>query len=268
MKTLMRYPGAKTKLLPQIFPFIEASLKDRKIFCDAFVGGGSVALHIAEKYPEIKLHLNDKDSYVFAFWKILAANNKDDLSILKEMVSVQPTIELYYKLRKEEPKNLIEAAYRAIFFNRCSFSGDMRRSASPIGGKAQLSKYKVDCRYNVQKLLQKIDEISNLLAGRTEVSNEDINSLDNYENICTYYDPPYVKMGAQLYQEHMNYVEHKKLSETLKEQKNWVLSYDNHPDVLDLYSWADIHFIDATYCIRGTKSNWHKTKEVLILPKS
>lgn len=267
MKTVFRYPGAKNRLLPQIMPFIEKSLQQTWCFYDAFVGGGSVLLEVAEKYPDIQLFANDKDFFVYCFWYIMSQEDDYDIKFLKELVKQKPTIDLYYQLRTDAPRNSVEAAYRAIFFNRTSFSGDMRRTASPIGGKNQNSKYTVDCRYNADKIIKKLDRIHELLAGRTEVTTFDINQYPGLESNCTVYlDPPYWHAGKMLYHEFMKDEEHIQLSENLKNKKHWIMSYDNCNEILDLYSWANIHFIDASYCIRGSKQNWHKTKEVLIVP--
>lgn len=269
MRSCFRYPGAKAKLLPQIMPFIDTSLKSKTKFCDAFVGGGSVLLAVALRYPNIELSCNDKDWLVYCFWKIMASGNKDEIDSLKQKILVKPTIELFYKLRLEAPQNEVEAAYRSLFFNRTSFSGDMRhQKSSPIGGKNQSSVYSIDCRYNAKKLVQQVDAIHKLLYGRVEVSNADINQyIDTLATDTTIYlDPPYVKAGKMLYHEFMKEKEHKDLSDKLKVKSNWILSYDNCKEVLDLYNWASIHFIDAKYCIRGAKETWHKTKEVLIVP--
>jgi len=267
MLSPFRYPGGKNKLLPKIVPFIEQSIKETHKFCDAFIGGGSVLLEIATKFPNIELFCNDKDFFVYCFWKI-ASSNKTELDGLFKLIKQKPTIDLYYKLRENAPTSEVEAAYRAIFFNRTSFSGDMRHGASPIGGKNQQSKYTVDCRYNSDKIIKKIEIIHKLLHNRIIISNLDINNYHilNDNTVTTYLDPPYWVKGKMLYEEYMKDNEHIVLSSLLKKRNNWILSYDNCSHILDLYDWANIHFIDASYCIRGNKKNWHKTKEVLIIP--
>jgi len=268
MKSIFRFPGGKTKLLPQIMPFIEKSLQDTHIFCDAFIGGGSVFLKVAEKYPQMHLFCNDKDYSIFSFWELMGNGTDTDISELKKLIRQIPTIELYYQLRATPPQSIIEAAYQSIFFNRCSFSGDMRHSASPIGGKLQKSKWAIGCRYNEKKLLQQIDHIHELLFGRITVSNKDISDYATIrdQGITIYLDPPYVKAGKQLYQQYMKYDEHNNLANILKFQNNWILSYDNCEEIRELYNWANVQLIDASYCIKGSKTNWNKTKEVLILP--
>lgn len=273
MRSIYRYPGSKAKLLPQILPFIDASLKEASEgFVDAFVGGGSVLLAVAEKYPQLQLYANDKDLDVSAFWEIMSRGTNSELSELKRLLEQKPTTALYYELRQKKPASIsmVEAAYQAIFFNRTSFSGDMRHAASPIGGKNQSSKYTVDCRYNTKKLLEQVDAIHKLLKGRVIVSPYDINSYDAIKNekLTLYIDPPYVIKGNMLYEERMNSSDHLALSKTLSNRKNWILSYDNCPQVLELYDWANINLIDVAYCIKGAKTNWQNTKEVLILPNS
>lgn len=265
---IFRYPGSKAKLLPGILPAIEKLLQTRSTFCDAFVGGGSVLIRIAQLYPDIKLMCNDKDDFVFSFWKIMADGTDADIKALQTLISQTPTIKLFYELRQTEPQSIVEAAYRAIFFNRCSYTGDMRRSSSPQGGRKQLSQYTIGCRYNAPKLIKQIDTIHQLLAGRLVASNQDINDYEVLRdpNIGCYLDPPYVKMGHQLYNFSMKLAEYQQLAANLKNTSNWVLSLDNCEEVREMYQWANIDYIDVSYCIRGSKINWHKTKEVLITP--
>lgn len=267
MLTPFRFPGSKNKLLPQLEKFLDPLLKETNIFGDLFLGGGSVLLNVASRYPKINLKANDKDYNVYCFWKIIGGSNTSDISEVIKLLKIKPTIELFYKLRETPVTSEIEAAYRALFFNRTTFSGDMRAGASPIGGKNQLSKYTVDCRYNADKLIEKIKIINKLLAGRFSITNQDINSCEFItDTFPIYLDPPYYKAGKMLYQEYMIHEEHVKLSKILQERNKWILSYDNCVEIRDLYKLSNIFYIDAKYCIRGSKQSWHETKEIVILP--
>jgi DNA adenine methylase len=235
-------------------------------FCDAFVGGGSVLLEVAKKYPKINLYANDKDSWVASFWQVVADNDTKNLDALLELVAVQPTLELFYKLRETPPNGIVEKAYRSIFFNRTTFSGIAY--SGPIGGKEQKSKYSVDCRYNAIKLKKKILACHELLKGRTIVENVDILSYDilNNYDIPMYLDPPYYIKGDVLYIEKMNDFAHKSLSEILKDRLNWVLSYDDCPEIKSYYKEQIIVDLSARYCINGKKDNWENKNELIILP--
>lgn len=263
--TPFRYPGAKNKLLPTLFPYITNILGDKDVFCDAFVGGGSVALAVAEAYPYIDLILNDKDYNVYCFWKVVSENSAQLSDLLKFVFNTNPTISFFYDLRNYVTDDVVLSAFKAIFFNRTAFSGIY--SSGPIGGAQQKSKYTVDCRYNGKKLVEKILYISTLLKNRTTVYHSDINELlPVIKDVPCYLDPPYVGAGKMLYPVCMNADEHTRLRDQLVARSNWVLSYDNDSFVCDLYKNCKIHTVSGTYCIDGVKSNWKTCGELVITP--
>lgn len=266
IKSPFRYPGGKSKLLPLIIPKINKEIYDNNIsiFCDAFVGGGSVLLEMASN-KNLSLIANDKDKDIYCFWKIISCNNESSINELCSLINCNPTIEMFYNVQNSIPKSEVESAFKALFLNRTTFSGINKERSSPIGGKEQKSKYKVNCRYNANKLIKKVLEINSLLKNRLIVHNLDVIDLFSQLNYCfIYLDPPYYKMGHQLYKEFMNEKEHQVLSDALKERKNWLLSYDNCDEINQLYANSNIEYIDAKYSINGFKTEWKKCKEVLI----
>lgn len=264
--TPFRYPGAKNKLLPILMPHIDEIVSKQEHFIDLFVGGGSVLLEVANKYPKIQLYANDKDYWMSSFWKIVSGDDSKKLEQLLALVAVAPTLELFYKLRKEISTDDVECAYRAIFFNRTTFSGIFY--SGPIGGKGQKSKYTVDCRYNAKKLKEKILNCRKLLIGRTTVSNSDFAECKVFmdQDYPTYLDPPYYVKGDILYNEYMKPLEHEKLSLILGSKSNWILSYDDCPEIRKFYQSNKIIDLSARYCINGKKENWESKNELLILP--
>lgn len=262
--TPFRYPGAKNKLLPVIMEHLTPPLNKQPYFTDLFVGGGSVLLEVARQYPKLWLHANDKDYWMYCFWKIVSEDSNRFASLL-DKVKAQPTLELFYKLREEKTEDEIECAYRAIFFNRTTFSGIL--SSGPIGGKEQKSKYAVDCRYNAIKLQIKILNCRDLLLGRTVVTNDSFFDCEALiDDHCIYADPPYYLKGDMLYPERMNHKDHETLSLLLQKRNNWVLSYDDCPEVREFYKDCKIIDLAARYCINGKKENWENKNELIILP--
>ena len=266
--TPYRYPGAKNKMLPILMEHIDKMLVGKNSFCDAFVGGGSVLLEVATKYPNIKLFCCDKDFGVSSFWNIISDTETDKMEQLIEMLAVKPTVELFDSLRMEREAGKLKSAYKSLFFNRTCFSGITK--SGPIGGKDQLSKYKVDCRYNYKKIKEKILACHKLLVGRTTVHSWDISDyiylID--KDISMYCDPPYVKAGEQLYIQYMTIEEHKQLAECLNKRKSWVLSYDNDLLIPQIYKDCDIYTADSNYCISGEKTQWNRGKsELIIIPR-
>ena len=264
--TPFRYPGSKNKLLPVLMELIEPLVQDDQKFVDVFVGGGSVLLEVANTFPKAELYANDKDYWMYCFWKIVAGTDVNKLNDLLALIETNPTLDLFYKLREEDTKDELRCAYKAIFFNRTTFSGIFY--SGPIGGKEQKSKYTVDCRYNAKKLKSKILACNKLLAGRTQVSNDDFANYEplNKQNYTAYLDPPYYVKGNVLYIEHMKPAEHENLSKILSARGNWVLSYDDCPEIRALYSSKRIFDLAARYCITGKKDNWENKNELIILP--
>ena len=261
-----RYPGSKNKMLPVLIEYLDPLIQHNSSFLDVFVGGGSVLLEIATRYPNINLYANDKNYWIYCFWKIVSDTDSDKLYALLDLIDNQPNLDLFYKLRAEFTSDDIECAYRAVFFNRTTFSGIF--SSGPIGGKEQKSKYKIDCRYNAKKLKDKIVKCHKLLVGRTSVTNFDFSYLSELteENIPAYLDPPYFEAGKKLYPEYMVEEEHNNLQNILSTRNNWVLSYDDCPQIRSLYQNNKIIDLSARYCINGKKETWENKNELIILP--
>jgi len=269
-----RYPGSKNKLLPVLMPYLDSLLANSDVFVEPFVGGGSVVLEVARKYPKLKLFINDSDQWIASFWTIVAGDRNGVLELLNALPSA-PDLKTFQTLSKEPTEGILEAAVKAIFFNRTTFSGLIKRNnngeviSSPIGGAEQKSKWKVDCRYNYQKLKQKILNCHQLLTGRTEVCCVDFSQYEplTKTDFPAYIDPPYVKAGKLLYSEFMMENQHQKLGDILLCRKNWILSYDNDELIKNIYKNCDISNINSKYCINGTKKVWSQKSEFIITPK-
>lgn len=260
-------------MLPILMEHIDKLMVGQNHFIDAFVGGGSVLLSVAEKYPNIQLYANDKDYWVSSFWNVVADPDVQKLNSLLKMLEAQPTIEQFYKLNETPPNDPIECAYRSIYYNRTCFSGIVKKNeqgyvkSNPIGGKKQKSKWKIDCRYNSKKLKEKILYCHKLLVGRTTVECKD---FSNYEVLTksdypVYADPPYFCKGGMLYSENMLLIEHVELATILQKRNNWMLSYDDHPTIRQLYGKSQIIDQSVRYSINGKKTDWKNKNELIIL---
>jgi DNA adenine methylase len=268
MRTPFRYPGAKNRLLPVLMERLSPHLSCPGVtFSDLFVGGGSVLIKVAEEFPEIKLRANDFDTLMSSFWALVAEGNAEKDETFHTLIDVPVTAERFWALRGTEPCGQVESAYYALFFNRTCFSGILK--ASPIGGKKQESKWKVDCRYNADKLHKSYDDLVKLLRGRLTVSARPIADALRKEtwlpSDVLYLDPPYYVQGPALYTEGMDTAQHNEMAHLLQTCKaQWVLSYDGAPEVRSLYLWANVSEVPARYCIKGKKKGWEEKVELII----
>lgn len=264
--TPFRYPGAKNKLLKVLMPYIDQMMIGQNAFCDAFVGGGSVALEVAKKYPKAHIYINDKDWWMYSFWHVVCEGDDHLFEGLLSLIDQKPTLELFNSLKANDTKDKLTCAYKAIFLNRTCFSGIFK--SGPIGGKYQTGKDKIDCRYNADKLKKKIIVIRKLLRDRVTVSNIDINGYLLTINCPMYLDPPYYIKGESLYNIGMKHQEHEKMRDLLMIKNHWLLSYDDCFEIRDMYKdFTDptqMFTINARYCITGNNVKWEDKHEILI----
>lgn len=267
-----RFAGAKNKLLPILQEYLAPILQNGDSYFEPFIGGGSVGLYVAAQYPNIKLFFNDKDEWVSSFWSVVAGEESTFKELLN-LVNTPVSIDKFYQLSETPPITIVDKAYRAIFYNRTCFSGIFKRDvngkikSTPIGGKLQQSKYKVDCRFNAKKISDKLIKCHHLLKNRTTVSNENVVNFINKCNGPIYLDPPYFVKASMLYHEYMSNDEHIQLSQLLQQKKQWVLSYDDCSEIRQLYGNSNIIDLKARYCINGKKDSWIFKNELIIIPK-
>lgn len=253
-----RYPGGKRRLLPQIMPALQNLDGISENFSDVFVGGGSVALAVADTNPSTCIHMNDKDTRVAAFWKVTASDSVDELI---DKLDVEPTWDLFTDTQSRKVASDVDLAFQAIFLNRTAYSGIL--NAGPLGGKKQDGKTKINSRYYSKVLKEKILACNQLLADRTVVTCKDFREVltTPRQHIAMYLDPPYVEKGNDLYPIGMSHEDHAALAAMLKKHANWLLSYDDCALTRSLYSPEDIMMVPARYCI-GNK--WENKSELLI----
>jgi len=262
---IFRYPGGKTRLLKEIIPGL-LRLDHSGDYYEPFVGGGSVACRIAKDFRGKIINVNDADPWIYSFWKLFELDSDSDFYRLFSMINTAPTIKKFLKLRGYRANGgTVDLAYKAIFFNRTTFSGIA--SAGPIGGIMQKSKWKIDCRYNPKLMISKINEMRALFRSRIRVSN--LHFIDFIKKIpqigsFIYADPPYYKKGRDLYNIWMNENEHIALSRILHRRRNWLLSYDDSPVIRALYAPSGVRNISVRYSSSGGKKSWKNGNEFLI----
>ena len=94
---------------------------------------------------------------LYSFWHSVL-NQPEQLCRMIEDTSV--SIEEWYKQRniqKSKTSSLIEKGFSTFFLNRTNRSGIIKGGV--IGGMSQSGKYKLDCRYNKERLINLINEI-------------------------------------------------------------------------------------------------------------
>lgn len=253
----LRYPGGKRKLVAHVADFLgRQGLTQVDRVIEPFAGGASVSIALLEAGVAQQAVLNDIDPLIAAFWKTVFSRKAGEL--VDRILSAEVTLGTWEALRSSEPRCELERAFKCLFLNRTSFSGSLQSAAGPIGGKAQTGAYRIDCRWNPERLANRISELS-ALAPRVEVRCSDFKRfIGSYKASHTrrpttetlwYLDPPFFHKADKLYRYCFDDADHRTLRKTvLSLNGTWMLSYDNCAESRSMYSDCKARsFVDMRY---------------------
>lgn len=210
-------------------------------YAEPYAGGSGLALRLLFEEYVSNIYINDLDKSIYSFWTSIL-NRSDEFCEWVKTVKVSVRNWRKYKeiqSSTDEIEDVFELAKSTFFLNRTNVSGVIKGGI--IGGINQTGKYKIDARFNKAELIERIKRIA-LLKHRIHVSNFDgisfINKLNKKkEEVFIYLDPPYLQKGADLYMNFYSNRDHEKLSRHVaKMRKRWMVSYDHHEFILNLYA--------------------------------
>lgn len=240
----LRYPGGKGQLINFIKKVYTSNKLLGKTYVEPYTGGGAVALALLMDGFTDKIVINDYDRSIYAFWYSLLNHSQEFLELIK---STDVTIENWKKQKliqkNKDTAEILELGFSTFFLNRTNRSGIIK--AGVIGGIKQDGEWKMDVRFNKTDLLKRFERIINYKS-QIELHNLDtcdlITTLTKQEkfieNSFFYFDPPYYLKGKDLYVNFYKDQDHIELRNKIFELNDgsWILSYDNHSRIDELYS--------------------------------
>ena len=260
----LRYPGGKTFLFPFFDNVIKENGLEKVTYVEPFAGGAGAALALLFLEKVDHIVINDLDKAIYSFWRSAIF---DSVKFIKKIHSTPITIKEWKKQKaiySDPHAPRFERGFATFFLNRTNVSGIL--DGGPIGGIKQKGNYKIDARFNKEKLAERIRQLS-LYKNRISVFNKDgldlIKDYLNKKNTFIYLDPPYFEKGATLYLNHYKKDNHKALSDQLNKNSDafWLLTYDNKKEIKSLY--LDRRIINFSLNYNAYKSR--KGSEVMIL---
>lgn len=258
---LFRYPGGKNKLSDPILYKLKSLYNDNLEYREPFFGSGSIGISILnyKTIPFKNIWINDYDNGISALWTSVIKHPVELRDMIQEF---KPSVDIFYEFKNDllnkSTKNILELGFKKLVIHQLSYSGLGTKSGGPLGGKNQLSKYNIGCRWSINNLFKNINKIHKLLL-----------SVNIYNNSCTnydfceliknektkaliYLDPPYFYKGNELYQFGFSLNDHERLALALKNTNHkWLLSYDDCSEIRKLYDWAKIETLSIKYSISG-----------------
>ena len=259
MKTPLRYPGGKSRAVPKLCQWLPAEVTEYR---ESFLGGGSMAIEMTKRYPDISIWVNDLYKPLYLFWLALRDDADylyDQLIQLKQRHPDQGSARQLF-LDAKEKVNEEDLSYkdRAVAFyivNKCSFSG--LTESSSFSPQASDSNFSIKGINNLKYYSELIKnwKITNLdyadlvedCLGHGEIECDD--------NTFIYVDPPY-SIKDNLYGQKGNLhkgFDHTRFADIMDETMgNVMISYNNSKKIVDrFWEWHSYDW-DHTYTMRST----------------
>lgn len=235
----LRYPGGKGALYSRLRKLIRNSDLAGCTYVEPYAGGAGAGLSLLATGQVERVVINDLDPAIHAFWELLV-NDPDGL--MREIETVKLNVREWKRQRQiymaADLSDSASLGFATFYLNRTNHSGVL--NGGPVGGLDQSGKYKIDARFNRDALVERV-RILALYASQISVSALDgvdvIRRYGKAKNAFIYADPPYFEKAGSLYLNAFSLDDHERLAKTLNglSHGSWLLTYDNMPQVHDLY---------------------------------
>lgn len=251
LKTALRYPGGKSRAITKMDPYFP-DIRNYTEFREPFLGGGSVAIHVTKKYPNLKIWVNDLYEPLVNFWQQLQMfgnEMKEELSGHK-LAHCTPELarDLFNKSKEKINDQTCSNFDRAVAFyivNKCSFSGLTESSSFSL--QASNSNFSL-------RGIEKLPQYSKLIAN-WRITNYSYDYLmDGEKSAFMYLDPPY-DIKDNLYGRkgsmHKGFDHDKFAADCDSNDMDQLVSYNSDQLVKDRFkNWNAAEF-DLTYTMRS-----------------
>ena len=270
----LRYPGGKVKVLDYIIQVIGKNNAVGSEYVEPYAGGAAVALGLLIGGHVSRIHINDLDLGIYNFWNSIINDTDQFIKKIEDTpVDVNEWLKQKAIYKNIDEHSSLESGFATFYLNRCNRSGIL--TAGCIGGKEQKSDYKIDARFNKTELIKRIKLIASF-RDKISLYNQDTLTLlkantKNFNKMVLYLDPPYYVKGASLYKNFYSHEDHVSISQFLRSVDGvWIVSYDDVPDIVDIYS----DFKKRRFSLSYSAGSKKRGKEImffsnnLIIPRS
>ncbi|OKH19463.1 modification methylase [Hydrococcus rivularis NIES-593] len=263
IKSPLRYPGGKSRAINKIIPHIPLNITEYR---EPFVGGGSVFLAIKQLFgARIKLYwINDLNYDLCCFWTYA----RDELESLVDAVTkikhkYTDGRELFnYYTREDLKLSNFDRAVRFFVLNRITFSGTV-----DSGGYSQQA---FERRFT-DSSIDRLRKLSSCLLS-THITASDYEKLlfQDGDGVFIFLDPPYFSAKkSKLYgikgALHTSF-DHQRFATNMRKcQHRWLITYDDSPEIRELFSFAKIAEWTLQYGMNNYKQEFAAEGQELLI---
>lgn len=262
IKSPLRYPGGKSRAIQQIKNHFPATFTE---FREPFVGGGSVFLYVRQKFPDVKVWINDLNYDLYCFWKSAQTDTQRlAQAVAKVKQECKDGQKLFDELRNNFHSNIAEfdRAVRFFVLNRIGFSGTV-----DSGGYSELAFQARFTHSSIQRLLSLEPLLQNVM-----ITHIDYRSVihEPGEDTFVFLDPPYlVATKSRLYGRNGSLhtaFDHAEFAEEMKRcPHKWLITYDDSPEIRTNFAASTIYEWQLQYGMNNYKQDKaNKGKELFI----
>jgi len=258
----LRYPGGKGKVANFVkLVMLENDLVGHE-YVEPYAGGASVALALLFEDYASHIHINDVSRGVHAFWNAVL---RDTDELCDRIESVPVTVEEWQQQReihRDPEASGLDLGFATFFLNRTNRSGII--SGGVIGGLDQSGPWKIDARYNVPELVQRVHKVRRFRSRITLTCLDAAELLrqwsggTSHPDAFFYLDPPYYVKGGDLYDNFYEHDDHREIAGLVERlPRPWLVTYDAAPEVIAMYEASDWHRYGLHYSaakrVRGSE---------------
>lgn len=240
----LRYPGGKRPIARFIKLLVVANELEGGDYVEPYAGGAAVALSLLYGGYVKRIHLNDLNPQLFAFWHSVLFETEELCRLINDTpVRVDSWQEQKQIYDTYEAYSSLEVGFAFFFLNRTNHSGIL--NGGVIGGTQQQGSYRIDARYNKSGLIERIERVAQHRAAihiynkrAAQFIEDDVVPLPR--RTLVYLDPPYYVKGGDLYDNYYSHADHEVIRRLIARRlraKKWLVSYDNVPEIQSLYSY-------------------------------
>jgi len=256
-KTPLRYPGGKSRAIKRLIVDVPENFSE---FREPFLGGGSMAIEITKRYPDVDVWVNDMYYNLYNFWVQLRDNGDELYNVLLSTKKQAELNECKERLKHrklfdnskssiDDDDDLIQRAAKFYVLNKCSFSG--------LGQSSSFSKMASESNFSI-KGIEKLPYYSELIKN-WKITNLDYNTLltkkANEGGCFIFLDPPY-SIKDNLYGKngdmHSGF-DHMRFYEDVSScDESWMITYNSNEVLRERFSKYNQLEWDLTYTMRST----------------
>ena len=258
----LRYPGGKSCLTNFIKEIAQLNGVIGGVYMELYAGGAGAALNLLLDGTFSRIHINDYDYNIYSMWYSVLNHPQ---AFINRITKTPVTIEEWHRQKavfnRGKRANIVDLGFATFFLNRTNRSGIIFK-AGPIGGLNQEGSYKIDVRFNKERLIERIKRIASHRDDIVLTNLDAIEILNNIhivdlpiENLFIYMDPPYYNKGKQLYLNNYKHDNHLHLANTLRNIENikWLVSYDNVSEIKQMYEGYRMSSFNLNYTLQTKK---------------